>query len=235
MLLLLFNSVYAGLIGSHNVQLKSNSPNERVRRVDRKSVFEHVFTQVDTEAFLFPTDQAQFLVENGVNALAAEDAFQMNLSCDFQIPKIQCDKVKNALQRAGARIASVFQIQTPIVVSCEYTPFCENTPNCDLANVLGGAQYASAFEVENNNGGTSMYPQALVKNLKVGKQLQYGKVDIIAQFNSEHNFYFREDGIPITDLQVDFEYVATHELIHGWICLIRLRIWIWIPSVFKYI
>lgn len=216
MLVLLFNALYAATIVSHAAQLKSFSINEKVRRVDRKSVFEHIFTQVETDAFLLSPAKTKYLAQNiTTNALATKDAFQINVTCEQGVAKTQCDKVKNALQNAGTRIASVLLIQNPIIVSCDFKPFCQGVSNCGLANVLGGAQYASAFEVKNKNGGSFMYPQGLVKNLQVDKEIQYGKNDIIAQFNSEHNFYFHDDGMPISDFQVDFEYVAVHELMHG--------------------
>jgi hypothetical protein len=56
--------------------------------------------------------------------------------------------------------------------------------------------------------------QALLKQLRPDVSVTYSSTDIIAEFNSNVNWFFRNGAI-MTSLQTDFEYVSAHELVHG--------------------
>ncbi|ORY02117.1 hypothetical protein K493DRAFT_277530 [Basidiobolus meristosporus CBS 931.73] len=60
-----------------------------------------------------------------------------------------------------------------------------------------------------------MYPQALLKQMKLKEHPQYSSSDINAFFNSDANFWFMDDGHFINRDQNDFLYAITHELFHG--------------------
>lgn len=65
-----------------------------------------------------------------------------------------------------------------------------------------------------SDGTTRYYPQALVKQLGIPSRIQFSDYDVLANFNSRANLYFKDDGSINSD-QFDFEYIVTHEFIHG--------------------
>ena len=79
---------------------------------------------------------------------------------------------------------------------------------------MGGARAASEFVVK--DGDTQyLYPQALVKQSITDVEPPFSDVDIIAEFSSDADWYFKQDNGTINSTQYDFEFVAAHEFTHG--------------------
>ena len=151
-----------------------------VIRYDRQGgPFSHEFKQVQVKSF-------PVTISSTPNKALLTEAFQIDLSCDPSVSRALCTKVRVALQNTGERIAKEFIITTPIVVSCEFGPFCKagTESTCTDENVLGGAQTGSSFAIV-KDGQPVMYPQGLIKNLKPDRVLDYAPYDIVAKFNSQ--------------------------------------------------
>lgn len=211
-MLLALGAVQSISINSNSIFLGASS--EKVIRYDRKNgPFSNEFEKklLSPE----PISISDALVTEK-KALAPEEAFQINFKCAPEVSPALCDKVNRSLKSAGSRLAKILLITNPIVVNCDFGPFCEPsaTSVCNLANVLGGAQSGSTFAVE-TGGLRYNYPQALLKQLNTDMNLPFSETDIVASFNSDQKFYFKEDGGKIQSNQVDFEFVAIHELTHG--------------------
>jgi hypothetical protein len=186
--------------------------NSKIYRVDRISPFSN---ELSMESFpVLEMRPSSFLQSKAT--LAPNEAFIVNITCDPAVSASNCALAKKALENCGARIAAVLTISHPIIVNALFKPFCGKTePTCSLGSRLGSAISASAFAVDD---GTQllMYPQALIKQLQTDKQLEYSSGDIIAEFNSDQPFFFRENGADRpTSAQYDFEFVASHEMTHG--------------------
>jgi hypothetical protein len=122
-----------------------------------------------------------------------------------------------ALQNSGRRIAQILDIRVPVTVRAQYYPFCPaNNKQCADANTLGGAVYGSAFAAtKEGDRQLYMYPQALVKQLRLNENVEFSDSDILAQFNADFPYFFRNGTRPMSADLTDFEYVAVHELVHG--------------------
>lgn len=158
-------------------------------------------------------NQAKFAVK----ALGASEAFAFNLTCSSNVSDNLCRLAREGLQNAGARIASLLQITTQITVQASFRPFCPaSNRRCSQAQDLGGAVIGSFFAgLKENDPQLYMYPQALLKQLKTNTTLEYSNADILAQFNSDFPYYFRNNNQRMTNTLTDFEFVAVHELTHG--------------------
>ncbi|CAG8820222.1 21155_t:CDS:2, partial [Racocetra persica] len=110
---------------------------------------------------------------------------------------------------------SVLKLNTVIKVNSTFTDFCKTLNECSNGNglVLGAAP-ARSIPIEDDDKVKRLYPQALVKQMNLKNRPQYGPYDILANFNSQANMFFRGDG-KIKQGQNDFEYIITHEFIHG--------------------
>ena len=117
---------------------------------------------------------------------------------------------RNTLKSAGHRIANVLDIKTQIRVKATYHPFCPANASegsvCSDRSKLGKANAASRFPATESNGRILMYPQALVKQAKIDVKPEFSEYDIIADFNSQANYYFKSQ-TKIKKDQTDFECI----------------------------
>ncbi|KAI8911771.1 hypothetical protein EDD86DRAFT_203225 [Gorgonomyces haynaldii] len=154
------------------------------------------------------------------------EPFSISMYCPG-VSTADCDKAKAALQRAGQRIASQIQINTPVNINFTFHSFCPDNNLCTTR--LGQARAASYFVVKDVDNSYVTYPSALLKQLKPDKALQYRSFDIIGDFNSQWPWKFTQtepDPAPVTLVDTetgrqitleyfDFELVAAHEITHG--------------------
>jgi hypothetical protein len=106
-----------------------------------------------------------------------------------------------AFVAAGARVAKSLVIDVPITVKALFYSFCngiDGTSSCeddpDARLALGRAAPAAYFAAKpasaSSNSQFMFYPQALAKQLKPDAALTYAEQDIIAEFNSDFEYYF---------------------------------------------
>jgi hypothetical protein len=152
--------------------------------------------------------------------LSSDKSFIIDLNCcafNQCLPDKHCQIAKQALESAGNRIAQMLVITKPITVKATFAPFCApDDKQCTKSNSLGGAVYGASFiGTRPNDAQFVVFPQALVKQLPKSDRLVYTEPDIIARFNSDYPFYFRNNSQIMNKSLYDFEYGAVHELTHG--------------------
>ncbi|KAJ3097116.1 hypothetical protein HDU97_005271 [Phlyctochytrium planicorne] len=184
------------------------------------------------------TDGDQF--GSGSNTVTeAVKPFNITFTCKNVLKKT-CEMAKTSFENAANRIAQALFIVNTIQVSAYFHSFCDESAvlsatdnstassskdtdsnsgaTCSRRNTLGQASAAAYFSAKPVNS-TSLswffYPQALVKQLKQDYTLQYNTFDIIAEFNSDFNFWFSSSEQAIQPSQTDFEFVVAHEISHG--------------------
>jgi hypothetical protein len=183
---------------------------DRIVRFDRTDYRSHEFTH----QWFKPEEKVT--VRKELNRLTADQAFRIDLTCSG-VTQTQCNFARQALQNSGRRIAQVLDIRVPVTVKAQYFPFCPaNNKQCEESSTLGGAVYGSAFAAtKEGDPQLYMFPQALVKQLNLNENLQFSDSDIIAQFNADFPYFFRNSGTVMSPTLTDFEYVAVHEITHG--------------------
>lgn len=166
----------------------------------------------------------------------AQRPFQFFFACSDASPEV-CSQARAGFERVGNLISSSLRITSTINVQAVFRSFCNDASNgtlqppsgnsapstqananssCGLANTLGQAASAAYFAGRKDaNGDWAFYPQALIKQLNYDVQLQFNQFDILAEFNSDFNFYFRTSNRPIQQGETDFEFIVAHELTHG--------------------
>jgi hypothetical protein len=186
-------------------------PVGKVLRLDRQGgPYSNSFQAVVLDAW---DAKSSIPADASSKALLGSDAFDVRIKCP-NLNQTLCDKAKKAMISAGDRIAQVLTIRKRITVDVTFRSFCGGRP-CGLSNRLGQASYGSAFVVRKGNGYYKM-SQALVKQHMTDVSADLALVDIEAEFNADHSWYFREENNQdIVSGQMDFEYVAVHELTHG--------------------
>ncbi|GES99382.1 hypothetical protein GLOIN_2v1613585 [Rhizophagus clarus] len=97
----------------------------------------------------------------------------------------------------------------------EFTCGIDDKILCDNNIVAGGANPTRTIALIDNNGIEKYYPQALVKQLSFERYPEFGPFDISAKFNSEVNYWFEGNKLPIKSDQTDFILIVLHEFIHG--------------------
>lgn len=177
-----------------------------------------------TSSSLKSSPMTEHLISSSLGASQGSTAsisspFVINFQCGAS-NKTLCGYAQDSFKSAAARLASVLVINTPIYVLANFSSFCGGTTqvsNCQLAETLGQASPAAFFSASPQDTSNSWfyYPQALVKQLNKNVTLQYSTYDIVAEFNSDFNFWFKTSGQPIQSSQTDFEFVIAHELTHG--------------------
>ncbi len=119
---------------------------------------------------------------------------QIDYSCEVQ-NKTLCDYAERGFENAAARIASEIHIAVPIRIMAKYRSFCNQVPNCDMQEMVGGAKPTAWFAAklqDESKGQLYNYPQALLKQLsQQGSDPNYNAHDIVADFNADYSFYFR--------------------------------------------
>jgi hypothetical protein len=128
-----------------------------------------------------------------------------------------CNKVADALQSAGTRIARAIKIKRTINVKVVLRSFCNGNPSCALANTLGRGSPVSFYSgfTGNNVSQSALYPSALLKQMHVAYDIPYADTDILVHINSDYPFWYPSDSYPIQPGQHDFEFVVAHEITHG--------------------
>ncbi len=177
----------------------------------KKKVSSKCGTQNDKLAKGKGSDTSSSIVGNG-QPLAAKDAFQFDFSCGVP-DQVLCKKAENAFKAAGEVIATIINIVTPIKVNATFTDFCKALQECG-GEILGAASAARTIPLLDDDNMVRQYPQALAKQFLLSPEPEWGPFDIQAFFNAEASLFFKEDG-NIKLNQFDFEYIVTHELVHG--------------------
>jgi len=155
------------------------------------------------------------LIQTQTSLNESPTPFQIQFTCTAS--SILCTKAKNGFQRAFQSISSALKIYTPIIVGAKFISFCNSSlsSSCESTkNTLGQASATSYYTAIDDNGNSVLYPQALIKQMSMDALPTYSSTDITAQFNADADFWFTGDG-PMSSTQYHFEYVITHELIHG--------------------
>ncbi|KAI9597239.1 hypothetical protein BDF19DRAFT_412224 [Syncephalis fuscata] len=147
---------------------------------------------------------------------AAKPSFTVEMNCLDDNSNNICDKAKKAFNMASRIISNVLILDAPLVVNATIFNFCKRINHCikDGKQPLGKAAPARTMIIKDSDGISRVYPQSLIKQLPSQTHPAYDKYDIVAEFNSDANFWFDGDG-QIKGKQSDFLFVAVHELIHG--------------------
>ncbi|CAJ0922457.1 16151_t:CDS:2 [Entrophospora sp. SA101] len=80
---------------------------------------------------------------------------------------------------------------------------------------IGQAGPSRWIGMKSEDGIVRLYPQALVKQFQLKTNPEFSPADIIAEFNSDVDFWFEDDATPIKPTQYGFLYMTLHEFIHG--------------------
>lgn len=133
-------------------------------------------------------------------ALAPNEAWQVNMKCPG-IDRQLCDRALVGLKDAGRLIAESLQVTRIITMNATFRSF-----GSSQKNVLGRATYGSSFVVKKQSGYYTM-GQALLKQHMTDVMVPMSDVDIVAEFNADYNWYFKDSGMDIQGKQ-DFTYVV---------------------------
>lgn len=217
------NSASQNQFGSELEKQPSQVTRLDIESLDKKAtLLKHTFESSDTDT--------------GLKAFTATDgpiAKPFEITVDCQATTELCNKANLAMEAATSKIALMLRINTPITIKATIRSFCSGasqTTTCSLADTLGQAASASFFNGKaDNQENYYLYPQALVKQLKLNKNLQFSEYDIISEFNvsivavfidicsllkSDFDFWYPGDAA-IGEKQTSFEFVFAHELTHG--------------------
>ncbi|TPX69071.1 hypothetical protein SpCBS45565_g02763 [Spizellomyces sp. 'palustris'] len=162
------------------------------------------------------------------HARRANSQFDITFVCP-NAPQQTCQFAKQGFENAGQYISQMLSIKERVRVHATFRSFCNGRrkDRCgDMGNTLGMALPASYFPArpkaqssatsdDTENTRFYLYPQSLVKQSKPDTKLDYAPYDIMAEFNSDFDFWFKSSGQKIGPNQTDFEFVATHEFTHG--------------------
>ncbi|CAJ0879198.1 8860_t:CDS:2 [Entrophospora sp. SA101] len=80
---------------------------------------------------------------------------------------------------------------------------------------VGQAGPSRWIGMKSEDGIVRLYPQSLVKQFQLKTNPEFSPADIIAEFNSDVDFWFEDDATPIKPTQYGFLYMTLHEFIHG--------------------
>ncbi|CAG8521099.1 7260_t:CDS:2 [Acaulospora colombiana] len=158
----------------------------------------------------------QIKSSSNATALAPNKAFIIDFHCGVNNATL-CAQAQSAFNAVGVRIASVIQFNTPLRVNATFTNFCTALGECPTPGgglILGSASPARTIPLQDSDGVIRYYPQALVKQMQLPNHPSFGPYDITAFFNTQANMFFQGDSTIQSD-QFDFEYIVTHEFIHG--------------------
>ncbi|KAI8842484.1 hypothetical protein BC829DRAFT_492273 [Chytridium lagenaria] len=168
---------------------------------------------------LSPPPPYQRLLQIATIPTPAAIPFNITFTCQ-DVSNATCAMARSSFESAAKRISEALFIVNTIHISAFFHSFCAEQPagNCSRKNTLGQASAAAYFSARPANVSTMpwfFYPQALVKQLKQDFSLKYNPFDIVAEFNSDFNFWYSGSGTPIQPSQTDFEFVVAHEISHG--------------------
>ena len=136
----------------------------------------------------------------GDKLLEPQDAWEVNMICPG-IEESLCEKARVGLIDAGRLIAESLRVSRIIKMNATFKSF-----GASQGNILGRATYGSSFVVKKQSGYYTM-GQALVKQHMTDIAVPMSDVDIVAEFNSDYNWYFKDSDMNITGKH-DFTYVV---------------------------
>ncbi|RHZ59186.1 hypothetical protein Glove_365g217 [Diversispora epigaea] len=136
-----------------------------------------------------------------------DNFFQVSPSC-YSTDAALCDKVKEVYNDAGKEISKVLKLKRTINVNATFTDLNDE-------NLLGYARASQFILLTSDDKIKRRYPQALVKQFSLEVQLEYYDYDIVAEFNSDQNWWFKTDNVTIESNQYDFYATVLHEFMHG--------------------
>jgi hypothetical protein len=173
-------------------------------RFDRQSVWDKQLLQVDASVPGLQSNLSRMTV-------GGQGQFVVNYNC--QVAGVLCDNFKIVVNRAIQKLSSVVFLNTNVLVNMIFRSFCP-ARNCGQTP-LGQASPASYFPAM-EQGSTSVYsyPQALVKQMNYNVPIQFSQYDIMAEFNSDYDFFY-DLNVPKKPEQADMEGIVLHELLHG--------------------
>ncbi|KAI0243467.1 hypothetical protein L0F63_006819, partial [Massospora cicadina] len=147
-------------------------------------------------------------------ATGPNNMIKTNLSCTLS--QDVCDLVSKTFTTAGIYLSNILQFSTPVNVRASFYSFCKVLEDCSQSHVtLGQAAAARSVTLKDSDGQERLYPQSLVKQIKLSPMPRISAFDIVAEFNSDANFWFPSSGGSPKPTQVDFLLVVSHELLHG--------------------
>ncbi|KAI9297748.1 hypothetical protein K502DRAFT_323133 [Neoconidiobolus thromboides FSU 785] len=146
------------------------------------------------------------------NGTDPNNMFQISLSC--QLDSTTCGNVKQTFETATSYLSNIIKFKSPVTVQASFYSFCRTNGDCATSQItLGQAAAARSVALKDDDGQERLYPQALVKQMKLSPMPRISSFDIIAEFNSDASFWFGSG--PLSKNQVDFLLVVSHELVHG--------------------
>jgi hypothetical protein len=145
-----------------------------------------------------------------------DNMFIINFSCLID-DSVLCGKIERVFVTAGKFITATLNLKAVISVDAQFLNFCVTHGYCDKKNrILGTAGPARLIPYQDSTDDkVRFYPQALYKQMNLPEHPQFRKNEIMGMFNSDANYWFEGDPLPIPNGQVDILYVILHELIHG--------------------
>ncbi|GET00475.1 hypothetical protein GLOIN_2v1837721 [Rhizophagus clarus] len=132
--------------------------------------------------------------------------------------KTLCNKVEQVFITAGKFITATLNLKTVISVNAQFLDFCKTYGECDKnVVILGAAGPARMIPYQDpNENKIRFYPQALYKQMNLSEEHpEFGPNEIMATFNSNANYWFEGDPLPMLEIQSDMLYVVIHEMVHG--------------------
>ncbi|CAB4399102.1 unnamed protein product [Rhizophagus irregularis] len=127
--------------------------------------------------------------------------------------KTKCDKVKNVINLAGKYITATLNFKLSIKIDAGFLDLCKER-KCDVNNNHNIIASASPLMIKFNDtdGKVRSFPLALYKQIR----LKYEPGDDIKLIiNSQKDYWFRGDPLPMPVGYRDLLFVVIHELIHG--------------------
>jgi len=162
------------------------------------------------------SEQLSIPEEDNSFELVESDNFIYKFHCSDE--KEYCDKIKNDLDFAFATISNAFEIYQPIV----FEAFVDDLGlKYGIEHALAGVTDPNFVALKTSKSKYCVpyiYPQALVKQLKLNKQPKYKKNDFIMEINNFNSNPKLKDN--------EFRSIMVHELLHGlgFMSLTKLKI-----------
>lgn len=127
--------------------------------------------------------------------------------------KTKCDKVKNVINLAGKYITATLNFKLSIKIDAGFLDLCK-VRKCDVIDYNNVIASASPLMIKFNDtdGKMRSFPLALYKQIH-SKYVAGDDITLI--INSQKNFWFRGDPLPMQEGYRDLLSVVIHELIHG--------------------
>ncbi|RIA89261.1 hypothetical protein C1645_772847 [Glomus cerebriforme] len=144
---------------------------------------------------------------------------QIDFKCLVE-DQILCDKVQKAFDGASKIISNTLKLKETIIINATFFDFCKGQSDLscpiEVRKIIGATAPNRFYSLKSDDDKLErIYPQALVKQFQFPEHPKYDDYDVSTQFNARVPFYFDDDIIPINPLQYDFQYIVTHELLHG--------------------